>query len=66
MEDMDLLTMSELQDYLKVSRQTIYRLLALGLPGIKVGRQRRFDRRKVDEWLADQQLSDQQELDVHD
>ena len=47
-----LLTVEELADYLRVTEKTIYRLLRQGkIPSTKVGRQWRFDRSLVDEWL---------------
>ena len=38
--------------YIGVSERTVYRLLDKeGLPGSKVGRQWRFEKQAVDEWL---------------
>jgi excisionase family DNA binding protein len=47
-----LLTARELQDFLKIDRITVYRMVESGdLPGIKVGGQWRFSQATVDEWL---------------
>lgn len=46
------MTMCELAEYLKVSKETIYKLAQRGqLPGSKLGNQWRFDKDAVDEWL---------------
>jgi excisionase family DNA binding protein len=48
-----LLTTKQLQDYLKVDRTTIYRMLKDGrLPGIRVGNQWRFSRESVDALIS--------------
>src|SRR3990172_4794943 len=48
----DLMTLEEVAGYLRVTRRTMYRLLKDdGIPAIKVGRQWRFDRNSVDDWL---------------
>jgi len=48
----ELMTVSEVADYLRVTEKTIYRLLKQGkIPAIKVGRQWRFEKAKIDEWL---------------
>jgi excisionase family DNA binding protein len=47
-----LMTVGEVAGYLRVTEKTIYRLLRQGrIPSTKVGRQWRFDRGLVDEWL---------------
>ena len=44
----DVLTADEAADYLRVSRKTLYRLIAAGkLPGRKVGRSWRFRREEL-------------------
>jgi excisionase family DNA binding protein len=49
----ELLTVRELAGYLKLNPATIMRKAARGeLPAIKIGRQFRFDREKIDKWLA--------------
>lgn len=48
-----LLTTRQLQDYLKVDRTTIYRMLRDGrLPGIRVGNQWRFSRESVESLIS--------------
>ncbi|MDP8252836.1 MAG: helix-turn-helix domain-containing protein [Candidatus Kaelpia aquatica] len=47
-----LMDVSELADYLKLEKQTIYNWLhKKKISGIKVGRVWRFDKSSVDEWL---------------
>jgi excisionase family DNA binding protein len=46
------LTTDEVLGYLKVNPRTIYRLIRSGeLPAIRIGRQWRFRRRDLDDWL---------------
>ena len=48
----ELMTVQELAYYLRVTKKTIYRLLRRGdIPAIKVGKQWRFDKAAIDEWL---------------
>ena len=48
----ELMTVQELADYLRVTEKTIYRLLKRGkIPATKVGRQWRFKKTVIDEWL---------------
>jgi excisionase family DNA binding protein len=48
----ELMTVEELEAYLRVTRKTIYRLLKRGeIPAVKVGRQWRFDKTSIDEWF---------------
>lgn len=48
------LTVDELAVYLKVSRSTLYKLLAEGkVPGQRVGRHWRFSRDAIDSWLKE-------------
>ena len=48
----ELMTVQEVADYLRVTDKTIYRLLKRGkIPAARVGRQWRFDRAAIDEWL---------------
>jgi len=47
-----LITLQETADYLRVTMKTIYRLLeGSKIPATKVGRQWRFDKAAIDEWL---------------
>jgi excisionase family DNA binding protein len=49
----ELMTLEEMARYLRVTQKTIYRLLERGsIPAMKVGRQWRFDRLSIDEWLS--------------
>lgn len=46
------LTISETADYLKVSKETIYKLAQQNeIPSSKVGSQWRFNRKMLDQWL---------------
>ncbi len=48
----DIMRLDELADYLKVSRSTLYKLVRQGdIPGQKVGKQWRFHKDAVDDWL---------------
>ena len=47
------MTMEEIAEYLKVSKETIYKMAQKGqLPGTKVGNQWRFNKQIVDAWMA--------------
>ena len=47
-----LMTVQEVADYLRVTKKTIYRLLRRGkITATKVGKQWRFDKAAIDEWL---------------
>ena len=51
----ELMTLAEVADYLRVTQKTIYRLLEQGkIPATKVGRQWRFRKKSIDEWLNKQ------------
>ena len=48
----ELMTVEEMAGYLRVTEKTIYRLLRQGkIPATKVGKQWRFERASIDEWL---------------
>ena len=48
----ELLTLEELASYLRVTEKTVYRLLdKRSIPATKVGRQWRFDKAEIDDWL---------------
>ncbi len=48
----ELMTLQEIADYLRVTEKTIYRLLKRGnIPAAKVGRNWRFEKDSIDEWL---------------
>jgi excisionase family DNA binding protein len=47
-----LLTTSDVLDYLRINVRTLYRLIGAGeLPAIRIGRQWRIQRRDLDAWL---------------
>lgn len=52
---MQLMTMAELMAFLKVKRNTVYRLREEGLPVIHFGRSVRFDREEIVRWLKGRQ-----------
>ena len=48
----ELMTVEEVADYLRVTKKTLYRLLEGNkIPAAKVGRQWRFAKTSIDEWL---------------
>jgi excisionase family DNA binding protein len=48
----ELFTLEELSSYLRVTEKTVYRLLdKRSIPATKVGRQWRFDKGAIDDWL---------------
>lgn len=48
----EVMSITELSEYLKVSRSTLYKLVQAGrVPGQKVGRHWRFRRETIDRWL---------------
>jgi excisionase family DNA binding protein len=52
------LTTEEVLGYLKVTPRTIYRLIRAGeLPAVRIGRQWRFRRADLDEWLDRQRTT---------
>lgn len=53
-----LMTVSEVADYLRVTKKTIYRLLVRGkIPATKVGNQWRFSQASIDRWLQKNSVS---------
>ena len=53
--DNQVLTLEELARYLKIPKSTLYKLVQEGrIPGQKLGKQWRFARRAVDQWLEQQ------------
>jgi excisionase family DNA binding protein len=49
------ITISELSEYLRVHRSTLYRLLKKGeLPGFKIGSDWRFNVEAIDKWRLQQ------------
>ena len=52
----EILTVEELQQYLKIPRPTIYTLAQQGrIPAAKVGRHWRFKKSSINQWLREQQ-----------
>jgi len=48
----ELMTVQELERYLRFTRKTIYKLLKRGsIPAIKIGNKWRFDKEVIDNWL---------------
>src|ERR1044072_5568058 len=53
--DESFLTTEEVLDYLQVNLRTVYRLIKAGkIPAVRVGRQWRFRKRDIDNWLDTQ------------
>ena len=47
-----LMTVEELEKYLRFSRKTVYKLLKKGdIPAVKIGNKWRFDKEVIDKWL---------------
>lgn len=50
------LTLEELAVYLKIPKSTLYKLVQEGrIPGQKLGKQWRFAKKAIDQWLEQQQ-----------
>ncbi|PCH60166.1 MAG: DNA-binding protein [Gammaproteobacteria bacterium] len=50
----EILTLKEVEEYLKLNDKTAYRLAAEGrLPGFKVGGSWRFRREDIQQWILD-------------
>jgi len=48
------LTVKEVADYLKVHSSTVYKLLRnQELPGFRIGTDWRFNKERIDQWMAD-------------
>jgi excisionase family DNA binding protein len=51
----EIMTLSEVAQYLRVTRQTIYNhLWKKQIPGYRVGRHWRFKKSEIDKWLSTQ------------
>ena len=49
----DVMTVSEVAEYLRVNPQTVYRKAKAGeLPAVRIGRAIRFRRAELDQWLS--------------
>lgn len=56
MDNMEMLTIKELAQYLKLAEKTTYRLASDGkLPGFKVGGAWRFRKEEVNRWIIEQE-----------
>jgi excisionase family DNA binding protein len=63
----ELMTMSELAQYLRFTRQTIYKLLKQReIPAIKINRKWRFDKEQIDNWLKNSVRRDSHRILVVD
>ncbi len=50
----EIMTIEELSNYLKIPRSTLYKLVQSGkLPGQKIGKQWRFGKKSIDQWIND-------------
>lgn len=59
----DILTVSELAEYLKLSRAKIYQMAQRGeLPGAKLGTHWRFRKDLIDHWLEQQMTRNHSEI----
>lgn len=57
----DILTITEVAEYLKVAERTLYRLAAAKkVPAFKVGGTWRFSRVDIDKWIKQQSLISQE------
>ncbi|MDI6787164.1 MAG: transcriptional repressor LexA [Planctomycetota bacterium] len=55
----DIMTLQEVADYLKVNKQTIYRMLnAKQIPSFKVRSEWRFRKETIDQWIEEQGASE--------
>jgi excisionase family DNA binding protein len=58
---MEIMTVQELAQYLRLAEATIYRLAQAGeIPAVKVGRTWRFKKALIDEWFRKQASLPQQ------
>lgn len=53
-----MMTLGEVAQYLRLHRSTVYRLAREGiLPGFKAGNQWRFQKERVNQWMAEQEAA---------
>jgi PTS system nitrogen regulatory IIA component len=53
-----LLTLEEAKEYLRIKKVTLYKLVRSGnIPASKVGRQWRFKKDRIDNWLRRQEVA---------
>lgn len=55
---MELLTIKEVSSMLGIVRQTVYTYIKRGLPTVKVGGKRMFDKKEVEEWVEELKKKD--------
>ncbi len=61
----NILTVSELAEYLKLSRAKVYQMAQRGeLPGTKLGTHWRFRKDLIDRWLEEQMIHNRQGLNA--
>ncbi len=61
----NILTVSELAEYLKLSRAKVYQMAQRGeLPGAKLGTHWRFRKDLIDRWLEEQMIHNRQGLNA--
>ncbi len=54
----EILTVSEVAEYLRINPQTVYRKAKAGeIPAVRIGRAIRFRRSELDAWLKSQELA---------
>lgn len=52
------LTLEQIAEYLQMSTSSIYKMVQKGkIPAYKVGRQWRFKKKEIDEWIKSQKQS---------
>ncbi len=52
----DIFTLNELSDYLKLPKSTLYKMSERGkIPSFKAGRQIRFRKTAIDKWIDEQE-----------
>jgi len=52
-----IMTVAEVAQYLRVNRNTLYKLIRRGqIPVFKMGSDYRFDRNLIDKWIANRQV----------
>lgn len=62
MELENLMTLKEVAKLLRLSPQTLYKMLELGeIPAVKIGSQWRFDREQLKSWLSNHSSEPQTE-----
>ncbi|MBL7197932.1 MAG: helix-turn-helix domain-containing protein [Candidatus Omnitrophica bacterium] len=56
--DTEYLTIDELSEYLKIPKSTLYKMTTTKkIPCVKIGRQLRFRKSAIDNWVEKQEIS---------